>query len=113
MTIYYGVCKQDIEIHTREIGVFALEQIKLATAPLRQRIAELDSHVAELQAGSTKLVGVWQRASEYKRGALAVHDSALWCAVAGTIPNSEPGTSKLWQLCVKSAAPARNSEAQP
>lgn len=93
---------RDLEVHTRQIGQFVLEQIKIATAPLRQRIVELETTVAELQAGSTKFVGVWQRSLEYRRGSLAVHDSALWCAIDDTIPNAEPGVSKLWQLCVKS-----------
>src|SRR5690349_5175785 len=108
MTAYFGVCKEDIEAHTREIGLFVLEQIKLATTPLCQRITELESSVAELQAGSTKFLGVWQRAVEYRRGSLTVHDSALWCAISDTHPNAEPGVSKLWQLCVKSSVPRQS-----
>ena len=105
--------QRDLADVVRQIGEFAQNEIRKATAPLHARIKELESTVAELQAGSTKFVGVWQRAAEYRRGSLAVHDSALWCAIDDTIPNSEPGTSKLWQLCVKSANARASTGARP
>lgn len=97
--------RKDLEDHTRLMGQFVLDQIKIANAPLLKRIRELETVVSELQNALSKAVayhGTWQRASDYKRGAMVNHASAGWVAITDVGPNEEPGKARSWQLFLKS-----------
>jgi hypothetical protein len=89
------------------LGQWVTEKICEAVGPLKARVKELEMNIAELQNGATKFCGVWQRANEFRRGSLTVHDGGLWAAIDDVPPNMEPGVSRLWQLCVKSAQSQR------
>lgn len=86
------------------IGQFVREEIRKAVEPLKARIAELESH-------GIKFVGVYQRASEYRRGDVVSFDGAMWVATCATPPQEVPGKSVCWQLSVKSNNNGRRGRA--
>lgn len=80
------------------IGRYVESQLK----PLRQRIAELE-------ASGIKYVGIYQRASEYRRGDVTTFDGAMWVATCAVPPQEVPGKSVCWQLSVKSSNNGRHT----
>ena len=69
------------------------------TAPLRDRIAELEAQ----QAKALQYHGVHQRALTYHKGAAVTHGGGLWVAIADVPDGEAPGDSGAWQLAVKTA----------
>lgn len=92
--------EQDQKNLLSSIGMFVRAEIKKATAPLLERIAELE-------LTGIKFVGSYQRAAEYRRGDVVNHDGAMWVATCAVPPQEVPGKSVAWQLTVKSS---RDSE---
>lgn len=69
--------------------------------PLEELIAELEKRIAELEGRGVRYEGVFQRATQYRRGAVVTHGGGLWVAlrgVDGEVPGSDPTA---WQLAVK------------
>jgi hypothetical protein len=93
----------------KTMGQFTIDQIKLATAPLRQRIEQLEATVASLEAKGIAYHGVYQRAIEYRKGAMVTHDGSLFAAVDNVGPNEPPGATPKWQLAAKRGADGRDS----
>jgi hypothetical protein len=81
-----------------QIGRYVEAQVK----PLRERIAELETRIAELEMTGIKFVGSYQRAAVYKRGDVCNYDGAMWVCTCDTPPMEVPGKSVCWQLSVKS-----------
>jgi hypothetical protein len=69
--------------------------------PLRKEIAKLKDRLAEIEAKGIEFSGSWQRAVEYRRGAMVVHDGSLFACIEATSPNETPGNSSKWVLCAK------------
>ena len=80
-----------------QIGRYVEAQVK----PLRERIAELETRIAELEMTGIKFVGSYQRAAVYKRGDVCTHDGSMWVATCEIPPHQIPGNSSRWQLSVK------------
>lgn len=79
------------------MGRFVCDQ----TRPLAQRIADLETRIAELEMTGIKFVGTYQRAVQYRRGDVCNHDGGMWVATCATPPQEIPGKSVCWQLSVK------------
>jgi hypothetical protein len=76
-------------------------------SPIIDALTDALGRIRELEKGSTKYVGTYQRAVSYKRGSLATHDGALWAALRDIPEGEKPGTTDGWQLAVKSSKPVR------
>ena len=79
------------------IGKFVKAQVEL----LKERVAELEARVNELEMTGVKFVGTYQRAADYKRGDVCNYDGAMWVATCAVPPREVPGKSVAWQLTVK------------
>jgi hypothetical protein len=77
----------------REIGWTIAEEIKKATAPLKQRIEALETKMAHW-----KYCGVWS-AGQYEPGNFVTHHGSLFTCLWST--QGEPGKIDAWQLCCK------------
>jgi hypothetical protein len=73
------------------------------------RIAELERRLVEIETKGVSYTGTFQRAIEYRRGALVTHDGSLWVALADMrAPCPEPGGgAPEWQLAVRKGRDAR------
>lgn len=67
-----------------------------------RRIAELEARIAVLeQQKSVRYRGTWHEIdADYQPGEMATHGGTVWYCSATT--HDRPGTSKAWQLMVKS-----------
>ena len=91
----------------------AVESIGEAVAAeikqLRAEVSSLKSQLVEIEAKGIFYQGVFQKAQQYKRGAMVTSDGSLFAAVRDTLPGEMPGTaSDAWQLCCKKGRDARD-----
>jgi len=86
---------EDQRVFLQTLGQWVLEQIAQATAPLQERIAQLE-------ASGIRYCGTYQRPVVYKPGDVVTHDGSMWVATCPTPPMEVPGKSVCWQLSVKS-----------
>jgi hypothetical protein len=91
--------KQSNEAETfRLIGKFVQQRIDAATAPLQDRIAQLERHIEKIER--RKYVGVWSEAGKYfDQQMVTLHGSIFCCIVAET--TQRPATGPDWVLCVQ------------
>ena len=89
------------KVFLQTLGRFIQAQVRIEIAPLTKQIEELKAENAELRNGGIKYHGIWQRASEYKRGSVVTFDGSMFCAVADVQPAQVPGKCEAWQLAVK------------
>ena len=78
----------------RALAIFVKERVEQACAPLRQRIAELETRGVDYK-------GVYQRACSYRRGDISTHNGSMFVAVDAVAPNQVPGNGGVWVLGVK------------
>ncbi len=64
---------------------------------LRAANAELRRDVAALEARGLEFKGVWNAATDYRRGDVALAGGSSWIAVVPTCGN-KPGSSDAWRL---------------
>jgi hypothetical protein len=79
------------------IGRFVSDRTK----PLKEKIAALESRIAEFEKSGVRYCGVYQRANEYKRGSAVTADGSMFVAVVDVAPGERPGWSQDWVLSVK------------
>jgi hypothetical protein len=82
-------------------------EIERAFTPLRDRIAALETRLADSDTKSVRFCGTWQAvaaADGYARGSLVTYKGALWHANRQT--SDRPGESGDWQLAVKAGGAA-------
>jgi hypothetical protein len=92
----------DQKTFMQAVGQFILDQI----APLKARIAELETN-------RQRFCGVHQRALEYRRGDIVMHNSAAWIAIDNVGVNQVPDQSTVWQLYMKGPRQPAHRNAQP
>jgi hypothetical protein len=78
----------------QELSVIVREFVERETAPLRQRLEELEARAMSYQ-------GVHQRAQAYQRGDAVTCNGGLWVAVTNAREGEVPGQSSVWQLAAK------------
>src|SRR5262249_28116252 len=79
------------------LSKWTAEKIAEAVAPLKRRIAELETKQVEL--ANWKYLGIWTTGF-YHRGNFVTFDGSLWTCLADT--HARPGEDpRGWQLCVK------------
>ncbi|HEY2906890.1 MAG TPA: hypothetical protein VGJ29_13395 [Vicinamibacterales bacterium] len=82
-----------------------VRSIKAAIAPLKEKIAQLDATIADLEARdsgvSIEYRGIFAQGTVYPKGSACTRDGSLWLALRDT--GLAPGTSPTcWKLIVKS-----------
>ena len=93
------------------MDVKLIEGLMEAIAPLikahvESKISPLCARIVELERGGLKYMGVFQRAIEYKRGAVVTEWGSAWIALTDN-PQNAPGHSSDWQLMVKAGKDAK------
>lgn len=87
------------------IGVAVAAEIK----KLRGDISSLKTQLAEIEAKGISYQGVFQKAQQYRRGAMVTHDGSLHAAVRDTVAGEAPGdASGAFQLCCKRGRDGRS-----
>lgn len=76
--------------------------VEAELAPVRDRIATLERELEAVRAKGLTYRGVWQRASDYDRGAIVTHGGSAWAATRAVANGEEPGKGTAWQLMLKS-----------
>jgi hypothetical protein len=89
----------------RTIGKFVAEECKRATAPLQQRIAQLEQTIQQ-----RRYVGVWA-VGKYHEGNLVTHDGSMWHCNQET--EQRPGTGPDWTLAIKRGRDGKDAPRQP
>jgi hypothetical protein len=80
--------------------------------PLRKEIAKLKERLAEVEQRGLEYVGIFQRASSYRRGSVCTYEGSMWIALEDTGPNDYPGgENSKWQLSVKAGRDAKPTPA--
>lgn len=69
------------------LGVIVRDHVERQLAPLREKIAALESRSAETMS----FKGVFQRALHYTKGDCVVSDGSLWYCVTDTEAEGKPG----------------------
>ena len=78
------------------------EAIANATKPLQERIGALERRLVEIEAKGVEYRGVYQKATEYRRGSLVTADGSLFAAIRDTVVGETPGDSSgAFQLVAK------------
>jgi hypothetical protein len=81
----------------RMLGKFVADECKKATAPLKDRIAQLEKQIEKIER--RKYVGVWAT-GKYFEGQYCTFDGSVWhCNADGT--EQRPGTGPDWTLAIK------------
>jgi hypothetical protein len=80
----------------REIGFQIAQEVKKATAPLKERIAQLEKQIQKIE--QRKYVGVWA-VGKYFEGQLVTHDGSMWHCNQDT--DQRPGSGPDWTLAIK------------
>jgi hypothetical protein len=76
---------------------------------LRADIAALKTQLAEIEARGIHYEGIFQRAQQYKRGAMVTSHGSLFAAIRNVEPGECPGDSSgAWQLCAKKGRDSRD-----
>lgn len=68
-------------------------------------LTSLHKRIDELEKGTMRYAGVWQRATEYKKGSLVTSDGSAWVALKAVEPGGEKPNGGPWQLVFKSGIP--------
>ena len=92
---FAGWPRHEVKLFLQTIGRFVVAQTK----PLKDRIAELEMQIEELQA--RKFCGVHQRALPYRAQSQVTFDNGLWVAIADVEPGEVPAQSSKWQLAFR------------
>ena len=92
---FAGWPRNEVKLFLQTIGRFVAAQTK----PLKDRIAELEIQIEELQA--RKFCGVHQRALSYKAQSQVTFDNGLWIAITDVEPGEIPNQSPKWQLAFR------------
>jgi hypothetical protein len=90
-------------LELEDIAEVVATAVREATAPLAKRISALESEVAQVKAKGLTYRGVWQRASDYERGAIVTHGGTAWAATKAVTEGEEPGKDGKWQMMLKPA----------
>jgi hypothetical protein len=77
--------------------------VRDATTPLAQRITALETELKQVKSKGLTYRGVWQRASDYERGAIVTHGGTAWAATKAVTEGEEPGKGGTWQMMLKPA----------
>ena len=77
----------------REIGFQIAQEVKKATAPLKERIAQLEKQIEQ-----RRYVGVWA-VGTYHEGNFVTYDGSIWHCNQET--TQRPGSGPDWTLAVK------------
>jgi hypothetical protein len=88
----------------RALGQWTAEKIAEAVAPLKQKIAEVETKQADL--AEWKFCGTWTTGFYHKNN-FVVADGSLWICLADTHlrPGDDP---RCWQLCTKRGRDGRD-----
>ena len=103
---FRGWERDEIKLFLQTIGRFVFAQ----TRPLQKQVDELKAQIEELERHGVRYEGIYQRAQNYRRGAMTTYDGNVWACIEDTEPNEAPGTSSKWQLAVKAG---RDGNRQP
>ena len=95
---FRGWPQNEVKLFLQTIGRFVASQTK----PLKDRIAELEARLEEVEKNGVRYCGVYQRALNYRRGDQVTHDGARHIALRDIQPCEAPLKSDGWQLSDKS-----------
>ncbi len=73
----------------------------------RDRLAELERRVAELEGRQIRYVGTFESGRQYRRGEMVTDKGCVWHCNADT--STRPGDSDNWTLAVKRGADGRDA----
>jgi hypothetical protein len=94
----------------RQIGWTIAEEIKKATAPLKDRIAQLEKQIEKIER--RKYVGVWSHVGKYFEGQMCTLDGSIFCCTVAET-TQRPATGPDWVLCVKRGRDGKDASRQP
>ena len=84
------------------------EAVAAEIKQLRADVSSLKLQLAEIETRGIHYQGVFQKAQQYRRGAMVTADGSLFAAIRDTLPGEMPGTaSDAWQLCCKKGRDGR------
>jgi hypothetical protein len=75
--------------------------IAKASAPLLERIAQLEDQQRHLGDAVLKYAGIYQRGTAYTKATAVTHHGSAWVALRDTAKDEVPGETSAWQLAVK------------
>jgi Phage capsid family len=90
-----AISKQSMAALAKAFAPVIGEFVEKQTAPLKQRIKELEARP------SLRYCGVWKADVSYGEGAAVTFDGSTWIAKAIAPPGEKPGEHHSWQLAVK------------
>lgn len=92
---------QSAQFDPEAFGKAVGEQIRDTVAPLLKRIDALE-------ATGIKFCGTHQRAMEYARGSVVVHNGSSWVAVKD-MPDGPPGDTADWALMARAGRDGKDA----
>jgi hypothetical protein len=105
--VFIEGCVASTKKYVKEQGEVLMEAMGEA---LGERAAELDKRMDALEARPVMVFkGIWDVLTEYERGHVVTHDSALWTCLE-PCKGGRPGKTPDWRLIAKSGAGGRNHE---
>jgi hypothetical protein len=89
-----------VEAKANGVTVPIIDHVESELAPFKERIAHLEAVLRTVEERGVSYEGVYQRAQDYRRGAVVTHKGSAWVALDEG-RKGEPGQDNCWQLMAK------------